>query len=169
MANSFRSAASHWRSAVACACLVPALASAGQATAAPQPAFIGTNWSLISLAGHSVSQDGSQPHVAFRKSRSDRTSPDAHSSGMLVNASDGCNQFTGSFERDDSSLHITVGPSTALACATPLKRDSKGSIPAQPAMSFGDALRKTARFEIHGGSLLLEDQDGAILARFVSN
>jgi len=166
VAFKLRCAGIGWLFASAYAGLMPLLASAGQATPISRPAFFGTQWKLVSLNGRSVSKEESRPHLAFEKNRADGGMATA---GALVNAFDGCNRLKGTFERDDSSLRITVGPLTALACATPTRRNTKGSSQLQSEMSFEDALRKTRKFEIHGADLPLEDKDGVVLAEFTSN
>ena len=146
---------------VACASLLPALATAAEINHA-QASFAGTEWSLVTLAGRPVAQDGSQAHLEFAVS----SNQSEHLSGA-INASDGCNRLTGSFQKDGAALRIKVGPFTALACAAPRRLGVKGVDPSKPGLSFGDALRSTARVEIHGTTLVLEDRNGTVLAGFL--
>ena len=147
----------------ACTTMIPALAAAGQKSD-PQTPFIGTEWKLVALAGLPIAQDGSQARLQFAAEVSDQSD---HLSGA-INASDGCNTLSGSFQKDGSFLHMNVGPFTALACASPQRLVTRGGVPSKPGLSFGDALRRTSRVEIHGTTLVLKDRSGVILAGFLN-
>jgi heat shock protein HslJ len=146
--------------AIACASItfVAAHAAQSQDNSGKALPLLDTQWSLISLNGEAIPQTGLHAHFAFKESKPLTEQLASGSTGNLANASDGCNQITGMYETDGYSLHIDVGLSTLLACRVEVEYGP-------PSISFGDALRLTSRFEIHGSTVLLMDQSGKVLAR----
>lgn len=144
----------------ACTAIIPAVSQSGGA----QASLVETNWSLVTLAGRPVAQDGSQARLQFAAEFSNQS---YHLSGA-INAFDGCNTSSGQFEKNGPVLHISVGPFTALACASPQRLITSGGKPFDLRLSFADALRRTSRVEIHGTTLILEDRNGTVLAGFLN-
>jgi heat shock protein HslJ len=119
----------------------------------------GTPWRLVDLDGKPIrARSGFEPHFTL-------------GDGSLLNASDGCNNLMGDYSADGDSLRIHVLASTSLACELQGRNISDpGSHTPRPAPknlpeSFVKALSGTVRFKIHGSTLELLNDDGAVLAR----
>jgi len=79
--------------------------------------------------------------------------------GGRVAGSDGCNRIVGPFTADATSLRLPPAMvATRMACPEPVQR---------VATAFGRALATTRAYRIEAGALLLVDDAGAVLARFV--
>lgn len=104
-----------------------------------------TYWKLITLNGKEVAINENQrePHLVFNDD-------------MRVHGSDGCNNIGGGYTRDDNQLGFTQMISTMMACI------DNGA----QAQEFTAALETTASYQISDDYLELQDQAGAVIARF---
>ncbi|HEY2257302.1 MAG TPA: META domain-containing protein [Variovorax sp.] len=109
----------------------------------------GPVWHLDQLAGETVppgTDPRRDPQVQFDRS------------GRVV-GSGGCNQLSGSFERNGSSLRLSQLASTRMACADPLRAAKEAQ--------FFAALQSAASYRLQGSShMALLDAGGNTIAAF---
>lgn len=112
----------------------------------------GPVWHLDQLGGQTVAR-GSDP----------RRDPQLQFDGgnNRVVGSGGCNQVSGSFVRNGSSLRLSQLAATRMACADPAVQSTEGQ--------FFAALQTTASYRLQGpGRLYLLDAGGNTIASFSS-
>ena len=80
------------------------------------------------------------------------------SDGRRVRGFSGCNQFTGSYERNNGRLQFAQLASTRMACVEAMEQEQR----------FLTALREAYRFTIHGDELALYSGDERLVLRFVA-
>lgn len=114
--------------------------------AKPDSDLTNTYWKLVSLGGEEVQavEDRREPHMILRSDGS-------------YNATVGCNQIRGGYERDEASLRFLPGAMTMMACPPPLDALERG---------LTEMLGAVASFEIAGESMALLDGSGTRLAEF---
>lgn len=121
--------------------LLLALAAAGcSSTSAALP---GTDWQVVTL-GETPAIAGADPTLSF-------------ATDGTVSGWDGCNRFGGTYKESGSSLTITLGPSTLMACPD--------AIMAQ-ATTFTEGLGQTASYKMDKANLTLKDSKGADIMGF---
>ncbi len=74
-----------------------------------------------------------------------------------VAGSGGCNRFSGTYKVTGSSIRITPGASTQMACATRIMAQER---------AYFAALAKTRAFTVSGVTLTLKGQGGRVLATY---
>jgi hypothetical protein len=120
----------------------------------------GTNWKLVTA-------DGSESLAGFTLKITRRFADG--SSGVLVDASDGCNVLGGTYVQNGSVLHILVESQTLVACAPPrTRRSNGGTVPPLPFKPFAKELNDATQFRLHGRVLELLDEDGTVVLRFIA-
>lgn len=112
--------------------------SAGQAAALP-----GTEWQLGTLNGSAVIA-GAAPTLSF-------------GSDQTLSGWDGCNRFGGTYTVNGSSLTITLGPSTLMACPDEIMTQ---------AAAFTKGLSDTASYKADKTNLTLKNASGADIMEF---
>lgn len=112
----------------------------GGASSDQAPELDGTSWSLTSIAGTSA-----DPGAVL-----------GFANGKL-SGSTGCNSFGGSYEQSESSLSITLGPTTLIGCPPPLDAQEHAVLAALP---------KTSSFTVDGETLTLLDAGGTPLLEY---
>lgn len=110
--------------------------------------LINTFWELKGLLGDPISEESDK-----RKLNIVLVEEDSRVAGFS-----GCNQFSGSFTRDGSTLQIGQLVSTQMACFEGLEREQQ----------FHEALRETVRYTIEGPVLKLYNADGEVVLEFLS-
>lgn len=118
-------------------------AKPGAANADVAAGLVGKVWALMSLGGNPPLPN-SQIGAVF--------TAEGNLSGF-----DGCNTYVATYQTSGSSLTITPGAQTMVACAEDVSKQSK---------SFLDALTATASYEIDGNELRLINADGKTVATF---
>jgi heat shock protein HslJ len=117
-------------------------------TTAPTPGLEATSWLLTGWYDGSDLADAASPaSLEF-------------SAGGELAGSTGCNRFAGSWEADDSSLSITLGPLTLAGCVDPLAADQEQAVIA--------AMESTASFGGGAENLVLLDTDGDPLLEYAA-
>lgn len=112
--------------------------------------FTDTYWRIDALDGNALGAvDGRrEPHVSFR-------STDA---GGAFSATVGCNRINGGFtQAGDGALALSPGAMTMMACPPPLDALERQLV---------DAFGRVASMRITGPTMVFEDADGAVIARF---
>lgn len=100
----------------------------------------GTNWQVGTMGGAPVIA-GSAPTLSF-------------GTDLSVSGWDGCNRFAGVYKVDGSSLTITLGPSTLMACPEDVMSQ---------AATFTKGLGETASYRMDKANLVLRNASGADL------
>ncbi len=113
------------------------LAGCSSSTSSELP---GTDWQVGTMGGAPVIP-GSAPTISFGADGS-------------VSGWDGCNRYGGTYKMDGSSLSITLGPSTLMACPEDVMNQ---------ASTFTKGLGETASFRMDKANLTLRDAAGADL------
>lgn len=122
--------------------LLLALAAAGcSSTSAALP---GTDWQVSTL-GDTPAIPGADPTLSF-------------ATDGTVSGWDGCNRFGGTYKESGSSLTITLGPSTLMACPD--------AIMAQ-ASTFATGLSETTSYRMDKANLTLRNASGADIMELV--
>lgn len=112
--------------------------------------FTDTYWRIDALDGAKIGpvEGRREPHVAFR-------STDA---GGGFSATVGCNRINGGFTFDaDGGLSLSPGAMTMMACPAPLDTLERQLV---------DVFGRVAAMRITGPTMVFEDGDGTIIARF---
>ena len=125
--------------ALACAALL-ALGACGDGSSQDAPAALaGTQWELDGAGNGAVSV-----YLMFGDEE-------------RVSGSDGCNDFSGPYEADGSSLRFGPLASTQRACVGTAQ---------QVATKVSQALAGTRSYAVRSGALVLQDEDGKPLLRY---
>jgi heat shock protein HslJ len=106
----------------------------------------GTLWGLVSLGGNPP-VEGTTVTAQFAADGS-------------LSGSDGCNRYSASYTVEGSTLTVTPGMSTMMACAEPIMAQ---------ATAFSKALASAASYTIDGEMLNLVDASGATVLTFQAN
>lgn len=138
--------------------------------------LLGTHWKLFELDGRSVGLSGFES--SFTLGPTERGLD--NSSGQIVNATpDGCNELKGVYATDGEVLHFKPVSTTLVVCRRKLPSAPPGSpfpegtlspgheytVKNNQAELFIKALNDTSHFEIHGATLSLINNHGAVVAR----
>lgn len=107
--------------------------------------LVGITWSLATLHGEPILPD------SYASARFDADG--------AVSGSSGCNRYRASYQVDGSAMTVSLAAGTLMACPPPLMQQER---------AFLAALQATASYELSEGALVLRDQAGASIARFVA-
>jgi heat shock protein HslJ len=123
----------------------PASTSVPASTGAPSPSpLVDTAWRLDSLDGKPLVPD-TQVTLNFE--------------AVTAYGSDGCNQYSGSYQVDGEKIIFTGGLATStMSCLVPIMVQ---------ATAYMSALQRASTFAVAGERLTLSDAGGAALATFV--
>lgn len=110
--------------------------------------LVSTFWELKGLFGDSLSEESDKRKLNIVLVKE----------GNRVAGFSGCNQFSGSFTRDGSTLQIGELVSTQMACFEGVEREQQ----------FHEALRETVRYTIEGPVLKFYNADDEMVLEFLS-
>jgi heat shock protein HslJ len=128
------------------AALVAVAIGAGQpAQAQSGSSLAGTSWRLIELNGQPPVSGAETPTLQFA------------ADGSSVSGTGGCNQFSGAYTQNGTSLSIGPLAYTRLACGDPAGNTQE--------TAYFQALESTTRYSIERGQLVLYSGD-QVVARF---
>jgi len=153
--------------------LIVGFACAAMAASIPRPAsntgessLAGTRWRLVATDG---TTSWHEPFAGFTLKATRRFAEG--SSGILVDASDGCNWFDGTYFQHARELRIRVRTRTLLSCLSARvqkSNDSASSPTRRYARPFTVALDEVTQFSLRGETLNLLDENGDLLLRFTA-
>lgn len=111
----------------------------------PAASLAGTAWKLATLPGFAL--------------RGDVSSTATFGADGALSGSDGCNRYRGRWTASGSSLSLTPGAATQMACPEPVMRQ---------AAAFTIALAATRSYAVDAGQLVLSGAGGERVATLVS-
>lgn len=109
--------------------------------------LVNTYWRIVQMQGEAttVVAGRREPHIVLKQA----------GEGSSYAATVGCNQLVGKFESSDATLAFKGAASTRMACPPPL---------ADMEWRLQQTLEQARRWQRKGNTLVLEDEQGKVLA-----